>query len=303
MEFKNLKSFVAVATHLSFSRAAKELNTVQPAISRHITALEDELDTKLFFRTSREVSLTVAGERLFQDAGFLLSQVEQTKQAVVRASKGQVGRLSIGYLGGATLFFLPRLVRSYIQSHADIDVNLIELTASGQIEALLDKRIDISFSRPLPEQFAERFISKEVYKDKLVLVVSRDHPLAQQPSIKLNQLREEPFILFARESAVGLYDSVIKECQLSGFSPRIVNSPRQMQTVLTHVASGLGVSIVPSSVRDLRSNECVFLPIEHLQSSLQLVMSYRQHNTSPMIEDFVELVEQDLDTIKQHMSR
>lgn len=176
MELKNLKSFVAVATHLSFSRAAKELNTVQPAISRHITSLEDELATKLFFRTSREVSLTVAGERLFKDASYLLSQAEQTKQAVLRASQGQLGSLSIGYLGGAVLSFLPRLVRAYIKEHINIDVNLIELTASEQIEALLEKRIDISFSRPLPEQFAERFISKEVYTDKLVLVVSQDHP-------------------------------------------------------------------------------------------------------------------------------
>lgn len=107
--------------------------------------------------------------------------------------------------------------------------------------------------------------------------------------------------MFDRDSAVGLYDFVIKECQLAGFSPAIVNNPTQMQTVLMHVSSGLGISIVPSSVRDLRSNECVFLPIENLRSRLPLVMSYRQHNTSPMIQNFVSLVEQDLTAIQNQM--
>ncbi|GAD78223.1 LysR family transcriptional regulator [Vibrio ezurae] len=299
MEIKTLKSFVAVATFSSFSRAAKELNTVQPAISRHIAALESELKTQLFFRTSREVSLTASGARLFKDASALILQVEQTKQAVQRASQGQIGTLTIGYLGGAVLSFLPRLVRQYIKSHPNIDVNLVEMTAAEQVEALLDQRIDISLSRPMPEQYAQSYTSFEIYKDKLVAVLSLDHPLAQCASIQLSDIQHEPFILFDRESAIGLFDGIIKECQIAQFSPRIIHHPKQMQTVLTQVASGLGVSVVPSAIQDLRSDECVFVPIDGMRDTLPLVLTYQTHRASPMAKDFAQLIHQHCDEIKR----
>lgn len=308
MEIKVLRSFVAVATHRSFSRAAKELHTVQPAISRHITSLEDELGVKLFFRTSREVTITAAGSRLLQDAIHLIEQTESTKQAVIQAASGVVGSLKIGYLGGATLGFLPALVRNYLQHNPNIDVGLYEMTVSEQIEALEKHDIDIAFSRVLPAGFEDSYISTNIYTDKLVAAVSITHPLANQDEIDLNELENDPFVLFEREQAVGLFDSIITQCQMSGFSPNIKKQPNQMQVVLTQVAAGLGVTIVPYSVKDLRCDECAFLSLKSNKAidskpvEIPLVMTHHQHTLSPTARVFAELVYSEINNIRRNMT-
>jgi DNA-binding transcriptional LysR family regulator len=308
MEIKVLRSFVAVATHRSFSRAAKELHTVQPAISRHITSLEDELGVKLFFRTSREVTITAAGSRLLQDATHLIEQNEGTKQAVIQAASGVVGSLKIGYLGGATLGFLPALVRNYLQHNPNIDVGLFEMTVSEQIEALEKHDLDIAFSRLLPAGFEDSYISTNIYTDKLVVAVSIMHPLSEVDEIDLSQLKSDPFILFKREQAVGLFDSIITQCQMSGFSPNIRKQPNQMQAVLTQVAAGLGVSIVPYSVKDLKCDECSFLSLKCNQAidskpiELPLVMTHHRHTHSPTSRVFVDLVHNEIDNIRRKMT-
>ncbi|MCU8501910.1 LysR family transcriptional regulator [Vibrio vulnificus] len=294
MELKLLKSFVSVATHRSFSKAAKELHTVQPAISRHITSLEDELDTSLFFRTSREVIITAAGERLLQDAVKIIEQTEKTKQAVIRAAKGTVGSLKIGYLGGATLSFLPRLVRQYISEYPHIDVDLIEMTASEQMNALSKREIDIGFSRPLPNDVSDNYISTTIYVDKLVAVVPVTHIFANLSAVELTQLADEPFILFEREQAVGLFDTIIAQCGLAGFSPQIKKQPQNMQSVLTQVSSGLGISIAPYAIRDLRSEGCSFLDLESIDVRIPLVMTHHMHSQSPTTNAFSQLVKSEL---------
>ncbi|WP_394245660.1 LysR family transcriptional regulator [Vibrio astriarenae] len=301
MELKLLKSFIAVATHRSFSKAAKELHTVQPAISRHITSLEDELGTSLFFRTSREVIITAAGEQLLKDAVKILSQTEQTKQAVIKASKGTIGSLKIGYLGGATLSFLPRLVREYIAENPDIDVDLIEMTASEQIDALSKREIDISFSRPLPDVVSEDYISTNIYVDKLMAIVPISHKLANLPSINLKQLEDDSFILFERDQAIGLFDTIITQCGLAGFSPEIKKQPQNMQSVLTQVASGIGVSIVPYAIRDLRSEGCHFLDLGSIDVKIPLVMTHHLHSQSPTTLAFSQLMKSQIHDVELAM--
>ena len=301
MEIKVLKSFVAVATHRSFSKAAKELNTVQPAISRHITSLEHELGVSLFFRTSREVVISAAGKHLLTDAIKLIEHTQQAKQSAIRASSGHIGTLTIGYLGGATLSFLPRLVRQYITENPTIDVDLVEMTASEQIEALEKREIDISFSRPLPNLIDDDYVSVPIYADKLVAVVPITHELAQCSIIQIKQLQFDPFILFEREQAVGLFDSIITQCDLSGFSPNIKKQPNHMQTVLTQVSSGLGVSVAPYAIRDLRCEGCVFINLESVDVEMPLVMIHHLHAQSPTANAFSAIVQSEIEAIQQSM--
>jgi len=302
MEIKVLKSFIAVATHCSFSKAAKELNTVQPAISRHITSLEHELGVSLFFRTSREVVITAAGQHLLKDAIKLVQQTEQAKQSAIRAASGSIGSLTIGYLGGATLSFMPSLVRQYIAENPAVDIDLVEMTASEQIEALEKREIDISFSRPLPKQIDEHYVSLPLYTDKLVAVVPITHELAQYSSIQIKQLQNDPFILFEREQAVGLFDSIITQCDLAGFSPNIKKQPNQMQTVLTQVSSGLGVSIAPYAIRSLCCEGCAFIDLDSVNVAMPLVMTHHLHTQSPTASAFAVVVQRELETIQKNMA-
>jgi DNA-binding transcriptional LysR family regulator len=290
MDIKSLKSFVVVAKHKSFSEAARELNTVQPAISRQIAALEDELSVNLFKRTSREVNITEAGKQLLVDATAILAMTEQAKSQVKRANNGQIGTLHIAHLSSACFTFMAKLVRRYKQQYPAVNVVLLEMTATEQIDALQTGRIDIAFSRPLPSGIAQDFVAHSIYVDKLVAIVNQDHPLSNQKNIALAELKNESFIIFNRDEALGLFDETIMQCKQAGFSPSIVSQPRHMQTLVTEVAAGLGVAIAPFCVRKLYSDACHFIPLIKVQTAIPLQLQYRRNEESAIIDAFTDIV-------------
>jgi len=289
MDIKSLKSFAVVAKHKSFSEAARELNTVQPAISRQIAALEDELSVSLFKRTSREVNITEAGKQLLIDATAILELTEQAKTQVKRANNGQIGTLHIAHLSSACLTFMAKLVRRYKRQYPEVHVVLLEMTATEQIDALQSGRIDIAFSRPLPSSIASDFISHNIYIDKLTAIVNQDHALANQQQVELNQLKNESFIIFNRDEALGLFDETIMQCKQSGFSPNIVSQPRHMQTLVTEVAAGLGVAIAPYCVRKLYNDGCYFIDLKEVNTEIPLQLQRRKDTQSAIVEEFTEM--------------
>jgi DNA-binding transcriptional LysR family regulator len=266
MDIKTLKSFVCVAKHQSFSEAARELHTVQPAISRHISALEAELGVTLFNRSSRDVAITQAGEQLLKDAHAILTLTQQAEIQVKRAHNGQVGTLNIAHLSSACLTFMATLVRTYTTQYPQVHVTLFEMTATEQIEALKNEQIDIAFSRPLPSAITDEFISHTIYIDKLVAIVNQSHEFADKREVHLAQLKNEQFIIFNRDEALGLFDETIMLCKQAGFSPNIVSQPKHMQTLVTEVAAGLGMAIAPYCIRKLYSEGCHFITLENVST-------------------------------------
>lgn len=290
MDIKPLKSFVCVAKHKSFSEAARELNTVQPAISRHISSLEDELGVLLFRRNSRDVSITPAGEQLLKDVALILQLTEQAKVQAKRAHKGQIGSLNIGYLGSACLSFLAQIIRLYKVSFPHVHVSLYEMTATENIEALQSDTIDIAFSRPLPESLKGDYSAHNVYTDKLVLIVNKHHRLAGSEQVELRELKDEEFIIFNRNEALGLFDETITLCRQAGFSPNIVSQPKHMQTLVTEVAAGLGTAIAPYCTRKLYSDGCDFIRLEKVNTEIPMEIQYKTSRLNTRIEEFLEVV-------------
>ena len=288
MDIKTLKSFITVAKHKSFSQAARELNTVQPAISRHISALEVELGVSLFNRNSRDVAITQAGEQLLKDANEILTLTEQAKTQVKRAHNGQMGTLNIAYLSSACLAFMPTLISTYKSQFPHVHVTLFEMTVTEQIEALKNEQINIAFSRPLPSSIADEFTSHNIYTDSLVAIVNQNHPLANRESFDLAQLKNEQFILFNRDEALGLFDETIMQCKQAGFSPNIISQPKHMQTLITEVAACLGVAIAPYCVRKLYSKGCHFIKLQNVASKIPVEIQYRKINHSATVNAFVE---------------
>ncbi|MDO6486457.1 LysR family transcriptional regulator [Colwellia sp. 4_MG-2023] len=303
MELKILKSFIAVAKHKSFSDAARELNTVQPAISRHISALEAQLGVTLFNRNSRDVAITVAGEQLLKDATAILSLTEQATAQVKLAHNGQVGSLNIAYLGSACLSFMATLVRAYRSQFPYVHVTLFEMTATEQIEALKNEKIDIAFSRPLPSSINDEFISHCIYIDKLIAIVNQNHALANNKSINLAQLKDEQFILFNRDEALGLFDETIIHCKEAGFSPNIISQPRHMQTLVTEVAAGLGVAIAPYCIRKLYSEGCSFIELNNVNTQIPLHIQYKKIDNNATVNAFIQIVLAAKKEIKHNMTR
>ena len=301
MDIKILKSFIKVAKHKSFSEAARELHTVQPAISRHISALETELGVSLFVRNSRDVVITQAGMQLLKDANAILALTEQAKIRVKRAHEGQVGTLNIAHLSSACLTFMATLVHNYKLQFPHVHVTLFEMTATEQIEALKNEQIDIAFSRALPTPIADEFISHCIYIDKLVALVSHSHALANKQEINLAQLKNEKFIIFNRDEALGLFDETIMHCKQVGFSPNIISQPRHMQTLVTEVAAGLGVGIAPYCVSKLYCEGCSFLTLENVNMEIPVQIQYKKNTSSATVNAFINIALNAKDEIQQSM--
>ncbi|WP_460753347.1 LysR family transcriptional regulator [Marinomonas epiphytica] len=289
MDIKRLKSFVAVARHQNFSSAAQELHTVQPAISRHVSALEEELGVPLFQRNSRHVEITRAGQQLLVDAERIIHLSQTAKSNALEAHKGTIGELRIGYLSSACLTFMPLLVQKFRQKCPNVRIHLIEMTVSEQLEAFERKQIDVGFSRPMPETLAMEFSYENIYEDKLVAVLNEHHAMANQPSLSITDLKNESFILFNREQAVGLFDEIIHLCKQADFSPRISSQPLLMQTLLTEVAAGLGIAIAPYCIRKQFSEGCSFVSIRETQKPIFTQLHYQHRANDPIVATFVDV--------------
>lgn len=289
MEIKILNTFVTVAESRSFSEAARKLHTVQPAISRQISDLEKEIGVTLFRRTTREVKITAAGESLLQDAHDILEREARAKDDARLAGQGKIGRLRIGYLGPACLSFIPMLVREYTGRYPGVRVSLHEMTVTQQLEALGGGRIDVCFSRPLGDAKGVDIQSVGMYVDSLFALLPSSHALCGAESLRLGRLRDENFVLFSRSEARGLYDHIVGACHGEGFVPDIRSQPRTMQTVITEVAAGLGVSIVPGCIRRLYTQGCVFISLQNQKTSIPLELHYLAEEPATTVESFVKM--------------
>ncbi len=298
MEIRTLKSFVKVAQYLSFTRAAKELNTVQPAISRQIAELEEELEVSLFLRTKRSVRITAAGEALLAEARDILAREEWARDQTKRAAKGEVGALKIGYLASACFEFMPRLICEYRHRYPAVQVTIRELTPHQQETSFDEERLDIGFSRPLSSRRRKNFEKLELYVDELMVALPASHPLAKRKVLKLQELERESWILFSREQASGLFDQVLAACNRARIQPRIVSQPVNMQTLLTEVASNLGVSVIPGCIRNLYADGVSFARIQGMKPSIPLEAQWRKDDISPTLEAFLDLINERRDAIR-----
>ncbi|WP_240700815.1 LysR family transcriptional regulator [Vibrio sp. F13] len=147
MDLKTLTTFVTVARLKNFTAAARELHTVQPTVSRHISDLENELQTKLFDRTTHQVDLTPSGERLLPEALHIIENDQRVKSVIKQIDSDEHQEIKVGYLATACSFFLPELINRFRARYTNAQLRLYEMTPAEQIEAMVDNKVDIVFSR------------------------------------------------------------------------------------------------------------------------------------------------------------
>lgn len=272
VELRHLYYFVAVAEELHFGRAARRLGMAQPPLSQQIRKLEEEMGAQLFQRNKRHVQLTEVGEVLLREARQTLIQAEQAIEATQKASRGEIGRLAIGFVGSATGEILPRLIRRFRERFPEVELLLREMTTAQQVRALRDGRIHVGLLRP---PVNDKTLRVEVlHKEPLIAALPTDHPLATHEPFSLRDLEHESFIMFPRQLGAGLYDQVISLCQSAGFSPQVAQEAVQMQTILGLVAAGLGVSLVPASASYLRSAGVVYQDLSPTTKYINMAMAW-----------------------------
>ena len=298
MELRHLRYFTAVVQWKGYREASRQLHVAQPAISRTVADLEDELGLKLFTRSKRAAQLTQEGEVFYAEAVQTLARVEHAVQTAQRAAKGEIGKLSIGFLGSATSPFLPELVRVFKAQHPGVRITLLELSPVQQ-EAAFDKGlIDLGFTRSLSPEQSKTFSSRVLYRDPLMAVLPPWREIKTK-CVRLESLSNESFVLFHREGSPPLFDTITRMCRKAGFSPRVECQPTMMQTVLTLVEAEQGVSIVPACVRNLCSHGVRFYCIQPDDVRVELLAAWKKEAPSAALSAFLDLIDAKLPLIRE----
>jgi DNA-binding transcriptional LysR family regulator len=290
MELRHLRYFTAVVQWKSYREASRRIHVAQPAISRTVADLEEELGLKLFSRAKRVAQLTLEGEVFYAEAVRTLAQAELAIETARRAARGEIGRLSIGFLGSATSAFLPELVRRFKATYPGVKLTLQELTPVQQDAAFEKGEIDIGFTRTLTSEQSRTFSSRVLYRDPMMAVLPRSKRLKSK-SVRVADLANESLVLFHRDGSPGLFDTITAMCQKAGFCPRVDCQPNMMQTVLSLVEAEQGVSIVPACVRNLRSDGVRFYRLQPDYVRVELVAAWKKTNSSVVLRGFLELID------------
>jgi DNA-binding transcriptional LysR family regulator len=286
MELRHLRYFVAVAEELNFGRAAERLRISQPPLSQQIRKLEDELGVRLFYRTKRRVELTEAGGLFLDEARKTLRQAERAARVARLAGRGELGSLSLRFVGSAAYGVLPELLRAFRQEYPGVRLELRTMTTLEQAEALESGEIGLGVLRPPLDGDLELL---PVAREPLMAVLPEGHVLADRDTVPLAALAGEDFVLWPRRSGSAVYDRILGLCAEAGFSPRITQESEEHQVIAGLVAAGFGVSLVIGDPKLFSGRGVVFRTVRDPGWSWELALAHRRRRGSPAVRAFVEL--------------
>lgn len=283
-----------MAEHRNFTRAAAALGIRQPPLSQQVRDLERELGYPLFRRLPRGVELTEGGAALHEEAKAVLAAVARGIKRAAQAAQGTAGTLSLGFTSSAVMHrFAPELIRRYREAHPGVELEIEEGNAARVTQAVAAGRIDVAFiRRPVSEESSLQYHT--VVEEKLLVALPMQHRLARRARgrgtarVRIADLAGESFILVRRPGAPGMYGDLIEACHKSGFAPKVVAEVDQMLTNITLVAAGVGVSVVPASMKDIHRDSVFYAEAKdapQLMAPLNLVT--RIGDTNPAVERFV----------------
>jgi DNA-binding transcriptional LysR family regulator len=287
MELRHLRYFVTVAESLHFGRAAQQLRIAQPSLSHQILQLENELQTKLFERSKKRVTLTDAGHRLLQESRQILEHVERAA-LITRAgpdrSKERL-RIAFGYWTDVVKVCLA--IQRFTETHSDVHVELHNMNVPQQIAALREERIDVAFVRPpvTDSMLISEFLLSETFR----LVVNKKHRLAREKHIAIPDLRDESIIMPPRDKVPAFYDITLKLFNDAGFVPKVNHEVDYPTMVLGLVSTGIGVALVPTSLSRFQNAGITFVPLQPASRVLETALAWRRNGVSGTLKDFLQI--------------
>jgi DNA-binding transcriptional LysR family regulator len=285
MELRHLRYFIAVAEELHFRRAAERLHMSQPPLSQQIRQLEEEVGATLLSRNQRKVELTAAGAAFLVRAHEILDAVEDAAREARRVQRGEVGRLAVGFVGSAMYSFVPELLRAFREQAPDIALRLHELGTTEQLRQLDDGRLDVGFLRTPGRWPGLAF--ETVVEEPVVVALPDVHPLAKRPLVRLEDLEGESLVLLTPAGSPGLRAALASTIARLGGEEQIVQEVAAMQTVIGLVAAGVGISLVPESVRALERPGVTYRPLDGETPAVRLAMAWRAADESAVLTAFL----------------
>ena len=291
MELRHLRYFLTVAETGNFRRAAERLNISQPPLSTQIRQLEEEIGVQLFERASNGTFLTGPGRIFLDHVHTIMAQVETAKTDARLAAGMKIGNLRVGWTtSGDFISFMPQAIHRFREAHPHVSIQLTEMISYRQIEAVTSGALDIGIMRQPERELDDRLTLHEIWRDRLVLVVHSEDKLAQRRSVAIADLRDETFVAHSRDSGMGINYVLHAMCRNAGFVPRIAQEGGSNSIILGLVAAGIGIGLVPSTLRMLELHGLSFVPIEGDDATCSLCAVHRSANRDPLLHAFLASV-------------
>lgn len=288
IELRQLRQFVAVAEEMSFHCAAERLHMAQPPLTAAIRKIEQELGVILLERGNRVTRITEAGQVFLIEARRTLAQFERTLGNTRRAALGLTESLRLTFVDSTVNALLPGILRQFRLAHPQAEFQLQEATTAEQLIALRDDRADLGMV-VLPITPQEGLQILPFLYDRMVLALPENHPLAAQQQVTLSSLAEQPWVLFPAHYGPGMHTAILQACAVAGFSPRIVQEARQMQTIGGLVAGGVGIALMPALFARLQSPGVVFRELSGTGSPVPYTLALAWRTASPLTEAFCRI--------------
>lgn len=290
MNLRRLECFVAVAEELHFGRAADRLRMAQPPLSQQISRLEKELGVELLRRSTRRVELTDAGTHYLDRARRILADVDDAGDEARLVAAGALGRVTVGCVGSVTYSLLPELARGLSDELPGIDFSFRgEMLVPDQVEALRSRAIDVALLRP-PAAGSDLAVTV-LRRERLVVALPGDHRFAGRSRLAVRDLRDEPFIVHSGRRESAMSTALLSLSRDAGFSPRIRHEVGETSTLVTLVAGGLGVAMVPEPVSALQIGGVRYVRLSDREASSELAVARLEDRDDPALLRSVAAIE------------
>ena len=299
MDIRQLECFIAVAEELHFRRAGERLGLSQSALSERISALEHELGARLFFRTTRQVSLTQAGSEFVKDSKRILADIDSSISNFRHTAESDLQYIRVSGVDEAISMLLPKTLLKFRETDPKVHVQVLEISSSEQhAQELIAHRTDVAFVRTAQDD--EYIKSELLHRQPIVVVLSDKNPLSNSTSLSTTDIIDQPIVGYPRHARPILHEALWSNFRQVGVQPNIVCEIIDKSTLLQFVAQGLGIALAPKWVQNIAPPGVCFVPFEPLENNIDLYLAFRKSGNSKTVENFIETVRKVSLDVKEH---
>lgn len=286
MELRHLLYFRTVAEELHFSKAAQKLFISQPPLSRQIRELEDELGVQLFIRSNKRVALTDAGKYFKAEVDAIFARLEEGKNMAKQIHLAESGELKIGYISSVYQSHLAEVLKAMRIAFPHIKTSLYEVPTLTQVRALEEGSLDVGILRS--PVHSEKLQVQSLFFDPFMVVIPSGNKFKSQQELAAF-LKRSPFIFFNKGFAAHYNEKLIEICERMGFKPDIVHEANNVHSILQLIEAGLGVSILPSSLKKQYGHlNLEFIKLDNIPVKTEVVLAYKAANRNVALNWFIE---------------
>ena len=287
MELRHLLYFKTVAEQLHFGKAAQKLFISQPPLSRQIKELEEELGVQLFLRSNKRVTLTEAGKYFKGEVDAVFARLEESKSIVKQLHDNESGQFKIGYISSVYQSHLAEVLKHMRDIFPYVKTSLFEVPTVTQITLLEKGELDVGILRaPVHSQ---QLTIKTLFFDPFMVVIPASQQADLMPDALATYLKGSPFIFFNKQYAPNYNDKLLEICQRMGFRPAITHEANNVHSILQLVEAGLGVSILPLSLKHQYSHlKVTFIELKNIPVNTEVVLAYKPLSRSAVLAWFID---------------